>query len=221
MNKKLNLQLKGSTVEFDVRRVVVAGYTGRDQAQVRAHIAELERQGIPAPDAVPSTYPLDASFATVEERVEIGSARVSGEAEPALLFRGNSLEDALVSVIVDFTDREEECKSIPRSKIHPKPFSAQVWEYADVIDVWDEISLRSWVGSPENPELYQSGKFGQLLSPKDLLPRLNIGGALQGTVLLMGTLPLLQGRFSFSDYFACEAETPIHSKLSYQCHIQR
>ncbi|OFW27044.1 MAG: hypothetical protein A3J28_11785 [Acidobacteria bacterium RIFCSPLOWO2_12_FULL_60_22] len=50
MSKKLALQLDGSPVDFQARRVLVAGYTGRDASQVRAHITELERQGIPATD---------------------------------------------------------------------------------------------------------------------------------------------------------------------------
>src|SRR5579871_4921412 len=112
MNKKLSLQLDGSPLSFEVKRVLVAGYTGRDANQVRAHIAELERHGIPPPDSVPTMYPLDASAATTDADVLVGSRRVSGEAEPALIFRGSGLEDALVSVIVDFTDREEERRSI-------------------------------------------------------------------------------------------------------------
>jgi hypothetical protein len=221
MSKKLNLELNNSTVEFDVRRVVVAGYTGRDQAQVRAHIVELEKHGIPPPDSVPTMYPLDASYATVDNQLVVGSPRVSGEVEPGLLFRGNNLDDALVTVIVDFTDREEERRSIARSKVHPKPFSSRVWQYKDVADIWDEIALRSWVGSGPDRQLYQSGKFAQLLPPADLLARLNISGNLEGTVLLMGTVPLLSKEFSFSDYFSCEIETPGEAKLSLACSLRR
>ena len=47
--KQLTLELDGSPVEFSVRRILVAGYTGRDREQVRAHVAELERQGIASP----------------------------------------------------------------------------------------------------------------------------------------------------------------------------
>ena len=110
MNKRLMLQLDGAPLEFEVRRVMVAGYTGRDTKQVQAHIAELERQGIPAPPTVPTVYPLDASYATTDTEITIEPLKVSGEAEPALLFLGDALEDALVSVIVDFTARMYTCR---------------------------------------------------------------------------------------------------------------
>jgi hypothetical protein len=223
MSKRLMLQLDDAPLEFEVRRVMVAGYTGRDTTQVQAHIAELERQGIPAPPDFPTAYPLDASYATTDTDVAIEPHTVSGEAEPALLFRGNALEDALVSVIVDFTDRDEERRSIPRSKLFPKPFSSRVWRYREVAHVWDEIALRSWVAPQQGGELYQSGKLAQLRSPADLLSRLSseLGSELQGTVLLMGTLPLLAKEFAFTDYFACEMETPTQSKLAYQCKLAR
>ena len=221
MSKKLALQLDGSPVDFVVCRVLVAGYTGRDANQVRAHIAELERQGIPAPDSVPTVYPIDPSWATTETELTVALPRVSGEAEAALLFRGNDLEDALVSVIVDFTDREEERRSIARSKELPKPLSERVWRYRDVAEVWDEIALRSWVEPGPDRRFYQSGKLRQLLPPRELRRRLNLGGGLEGTVLLMGTLPLCSQEFSFTDYFACELETPEHTKLTYECRLRR
>ena len=221
MTKKLMLELDGSPLEFLVRRVLVAGYTGRDTKHVQAHIEELERQGIPAPDRFPTLYPLDASWATTDTELVWASRRVSGEVEPALLFRSDRLEDALVSVIVDFTDREEERRSIERSKLLPKPLSARVWRYADVAGCWDEIALRSWAAPGPDRELYQSGTLAQLLAPRDLLERLNLKDGLEGSVLLMGTLPLRSKEFVFSDYFACELKTPDGRKLSYECRCNR
>lgn len=222
MSKKLTLKLDGSPVDFLARRVLVAGYTGRDTNQVHAHIAELERQGIPAPNRVPTVYAIDPSWATTETELTIFPPRVSGEAEAALLFRGNGLEDALVSVIVDLTDRELERTAIQRSKELPKPLSDRAWRYRDVADSWDEIVLRSWVEPGPNRQLYQSGRLAELLPPSDLLARLNLAldSGLEGTVLLMGTLPLLSKEFLFTEYFACELETPDHSKLSFECRLR-
>lgn len=221
MSKKLMLELDGAPLEFLVRRVLVAGYTGRDTQQVQAHIAELERQGIPAPDRFPTLYPLDASWATTDTELVWASRRVSGEVEPALLFRSDSLEDTLVSVIVDFTDREEERLSIARAKLLPKPLSARVWRYADVAGFWDEIAIRSWAAPGPDRELYQSGTLAQLLAPPDLLAKLDLSRGLEGTVLLMGTLPLRSKEFAFTDYFACELETPDHRKLTDECRCNR
>lgn len=223
MSKKLILQRDGTLVSFTVGRVFVAGFTARHRNQVRAHIAELERQGIPAPERVPAVYPIDPSWVTLETDLSFGPDRISGEAEPALLFCGNTLEDALVSVIIDFTDRTMEEYSIALSKEVQKPLSAQVWKYTDVADAWDEITLRSWVEPGPCCRTYQAGKLKQLLAPRDLLLQLraHLGDELEGTVLLMGTLPLHSPQFLFTDYFACELETPQHSRLSCECRLRR
>ena len=43
----------GAARRFAARRLLVAGYTGRDQAAVDAHVAELARQGVPPPERTP------------------------------------------------------------------------------------------------------------------------------------------------------------------------
>ena len=215
----LALEVDGAPLEFPVQRLLVAGYTGRDASKVRAHIEELERQGIPAPPTVPTLYPIDVSWVTTERNLFLRPRSVSGEAEPMLLFPSDDLQEALVSVTSDFTDREEERHSIPRAKELPKPLSAQVWRYRDVAACWDDVAMRSWVGRGADRQLYQSGTLGALLAPPDLLRRLEpvAGASWKGTVLLMGTLPLLGKEFVFSDSFACELETPQHRKLSCEC----
>jgi hypothetical protein len=221
--KKLALELGGSPVDFPVRRLFAAGYTGRDAHLVAAHVAELERHGIPPPDKVPSLYTIDTSWATLDSEIAVGARPVSGEAEPMLLFPGDSLEDALVAVTSDFTDRETERQSIALSKQFPKPLSRRVWRYRDVSAVWDEITLRSWVEPAAGSPFYQLGTLKQMLAPADLLERLrpDLGDSLAGTALLMGTLPLRSPGFSYSEFFACELETPGHSILRYECKLRR
>jgi hypothetical protein len=223
MTKILKLEVNGATVDFPVRRLVAAGYTGRDAKLVALHIAELERHGIPPPEKVPSLYTIDTSLATLDSEFGVGDRPVSGEAEPMLLFPGNSLEDALVAVTSDFTDRETERQSIVLSKQFPKPLSRRVWKYRDVIPVWDEIILRSWVEPTAGSPFYQLGTLKQMLPPGVLLERLrpDLGDDLVGTALLMGTLPLRTPGFSYSKFFACELETPDHSILHYECNIRR
>lgn len=223
MSNRLQLQLDGAPLEFMVRRAIVAGYTGRDEGKVRAHIEELERQGIPAPKSVPTLYVIDPSLIITASEIEIGSRRISGEVEAVLLFQTGKLEDALVAVGSDFTDREEERRSIQRSKEFPKPLSKQVWRYRDVASRWDEIACRSWVEPGSHPTLYQSGTLASLYPPPELLARLKVPQdfSLAGTVILMGTVPLLTKEFQFSNYFACELEAPGHGKLSLQCTLLR
>jgi hypothetical protein len=222
MSKKLELDLNGSFVNFTVRRLLVAGYTGRDAMQVQAHIAELERHGIPPPEKAPTLWAIDPAWATTNIEIDVTASQVSGEAEPALLFYGNDLQDALVSLGVDFTDRAEERRSIAFSKEQPKPLSRRVWRYRDVAAAWDEIALRSWVGDGPDRRLYQRGTLSELLDPRSLLERLSLGldARLEGTVLLMGTLPLRSAEFSFGEYFGCEMEAPERQVLSYECRFR-
>ena len=222
MPNELQLRLHNLSVSFPVRRVLIAGYTGRDAAKVRAHIEELERQGIPAPPSVPTRYEIDPSLTSNASEIRVGSATVSGEVEAVLLFQANKLDDALVAVGSDFTDREEERRSIQRSKEQRKAVSRNVWRYRDVASRWDEIACRSWVDRGAK-QLYQSGTLASLLAPPDTLSRLGLSDTndLAGTVLFLGTVPLLSKEFLFTDYFACELETPDRSKISLECKLDR
>ena len=49
----MQFSIEGTTRQFDLEMVVVAGYTGRDRASVMHHIDELAAIGIPPPPTVP------------------------------------------------------------------------------------------------------------------------------------------------------------------------
>ena len=206
---RLHLQSKRGDHQFEVRQVAIAGFTGRNQADVKKHIDELAEQGIGAPDSVPTLYRVDPQLLTTAPLV-VAPGTSSGEAEPVLLFTSDSLDDALVAVGSDITDRELEKESIERSKATAKPLSTQVWEFSEVADQWDALELRSWTSSDRSDGAYQDGKLESLLSPESLLellaPRLN--GSLAGTALYMGTLPLQRSGFAFTPYFGCELRAP-------------
>ena len=206
---RLHLQSKRGEHEFEVRRVAIAGFTGRNQADVRKHIDELVEQGVGAPDSVPTLYRVDPQLLTTARTVSAPGTS-SGEAEPVLLFTTDSLDDALVAVGSDITDRELEKESIERSKVTAKPLSADVWQFSDVADRWDALELRSWTSPDRSDGTYQDGRLESLLAPESLLellaPKLN--GSLAGTVLYMGTLPLQRSGFAFTPYFGCELRLP-------------
>ncbi len=48
----------GSTREVDVVQVLNAGYAGRSQDDVAAHVAELAELGVPGPSVTPALYPV-------------------------------------------------------------------------------------------------------------------------------------------------------------------
>lgn len=222
MPKTLTLEVGGEKIPFEARRLVAAGYTGRNRAQVQAHIDELAHQGIPAPESFPTLYEIDFPLLSSWDQISASSPTVSGEAEAVLLFPSEKLEDAFVSLGSDFTDRVEERRSIPRSKQQAKPVGNLVWRYREVAAIWDDIALRSWVERGADRALYQSGRLAQLLPPAVLIEQLGsklAAGGLVGTIMLTGTVPLCDGVFRYSNFFACELETPHGDKLAYSCTV--
>src|SRR5262245_27490210 len=83
---RLTLVADGRSVplEFPVRRLINAGYMGRDQASVKAHIEELRHEGILPPPSVPMLYPLTADNLTTAEQIEVLGGNTSGEVEYVL-----------------------------------------------------------------------------------------------------------------------------------------
>ena len=222
MTPLLQLECNGQKVAFEARRLAAAGYTGRDRAQVQAHIDELAHQGIPAPQSFPTLYEIDMQLLAAWNDIAPSTATVSGEAEAVLIFPTDHLDDAFVSLGSDFTDRVEERASIPRSKQQPKPIGTRVWSYRQVAADWDRIAVRSWIAPGSRQTLYQSGTLSQLLAPPVLVDALGeklTTGGIAGTILLMGTVPLCKGNFEYSPYFACELEIPSGEILSYACSV--
>src|SRR3712207_3980764 len=99
------VQGSGETLSFRPRRVLMAGYTGRDQAAVQAHIDELREHGVPAPKRVPILFPSTADRLTQDDEIEVLGDRTSGEAELVLLYHEGRTYVAAGS---DHTDREVE-----------------------------------------------------------------------------------------------------------------
>ncbi|MDP2969870.1 MAG: DUF2848 family protein, partial [Deltaproteobacteria bacterium] len=83
---KLYLETNGreEEIHFKMRRMVNAGYTGRDQEKVRKHIEELKKEGVPAPDSTPTAYEMISKLVYFDEEIEVIGERTSGEAEYVL-----------------------------------------------------------------------------------------------------------------------------------------
>jgi hypothetical protein len=200
---------------FAVRRVINAGYTGRNREAVLAHIAELAQLGIPAPPSVPALFPVSSDNVTTDPAIEVLGPRTSGEAEYVLFL---SADQIYVGVGSDHTDRELEGFDLARSKqICKNVVSSKVWPLADVLPHWDQLELRSWVGSPEagGDILYQEGCLRAIIHPEPLLELVRsraAWGGLDGLVLFSGTLPVLTGQIDYSDRFRTELLDPATSR---------
>jgi hypothetical protein len=189
------------------RRLLIAGYTGRDQAVVARHIDELREHGIPAPPCTPAVYALTPDRLTTAATISVVGRETSGEAEFLLVLTGGELYVGLGS---DHTDRDLERLSIPRAKqVCPKPLASRLWRWADVRDHWDDCLLRSWSGGT----LYQEGSVAILLAPDAVLAAVqDRAGDVEDSVIFCGTLPLLGGALRYDTEFAAALSDPVRGR---------
>ncbi|MPZ14898.1 MAG: DUF2848 domain-containing protein [Chloroflexi bacterium] len=175
---------------FPVRRVILAGYTGRDRETVLRHIRELETEGIAPPPSVPVHYPGLLDGVQVNGTVPARLGWASGEIEFVLFVAG---EAVYVGVGSDHTDRDLERASIEASKqAAGKVVGADVWLLESLLPQWDELVLRSWVTQGTMRVLYQQGTLGMIMPPHDLLGLVPVADRGPGLVLYSGTVPLIQ-----------------------------
>ena len=114
--KFLLIEKNGSKrpLEFRVRRLLDAGYTGRNQEMVMRHVEELKSHGIAAPDKIPAFYPVPRELVTTDDEIEVLGAQTSDEVEVVFLFERGAV---YIGVGSDHTDRELEKISIAKSKV--------------------------------------------------------------------------------------------------------
>jgi hypothetical protein len=133
-----------------VSQLIIAGWTGRDEAALRKHITELEEIGVKPPKTTPIFYRVAASLFTFCDEIQVCGPDTSGEVEFVLI----KAEELRVAVGSDHTDRKAETIGVSLSKqLCAKPVSAESWPYDEVKPHWEKLMLRSWADG----ELYQEG----------------------------------------------------------------
>ncbi len=195
---------RATPVRFDVRRVINAGFTGRDRAAVQRHIDELRAHGVPCPDRTPVLYPKMAHLLTTAASIEVLGPETSGEAEFVLLAAPGR---TFVACGSDHTDRGLEKITIEKSKlVAPNVISSEVWDLTDVRETWDELVLTGHSTVDGRRALYQEGRLAAMMRPDDLLAlvRGRLDGDLTGTAIFSGTLALLGGAFAYGERFEVE-----------------
>ncbi|MFF4991515.1 DUF2848 family protein [Streptosporangium saharense] len=215
----LNVAASNEQLVVAPERLVVAGYTGRDEAAVAAHIAELEAIGVPPPPSVPAFYDLDPALLTTDAVIEVGGPATSGEVEPVLVrHRGRYF----LGVGSDHTDRDLERADIAASKAAcPKPVGATVVEIGAGMATldWDRLTAVSSVDG----RTYQRGSVATLRHPADLLERMTaaLGEVTGDLVLFCGTMPLLGGEFVHGDHWRIHLELPAGTVLAHTYETKR
>lgn len=214
---RLNLIVESKSgsrgLEFHVRRMINAGYVGRNQEDVRKHVEELKREGIPAPDSTPTVYPVMTSMITTADSIEVVGDKTSGEGEFVLFM---DKQDIYVGVGSDHTDRELETVSILKSKqLCFNVVSRKVWPFQEIRDHWDELGLKSWVKQAGEKVLYQETLLSAILTPADLIDFVKSkvkDGNLDSTIIFSGTVALLTPEINYGDYFEVALDDPLMNR---------
>jgi hypothetical protein len=217
----ININVCGRNIVADPKRLLIVGYTGKDQESVKKHIDELKEIGVPAPPQVPMIYDLSTNLITTNNSISVIQESSSGEAEVVIMKIVGKWYLGLGS---DHTDRGLEKVSIQKSKqVCSKPISTQFWALDDVKDRWDDIEMRSWMIVDGVKNEYQAGKLGEFLHPEELLKIIEERGYdSEDMIVFCGTLPIINGEFIYGEAFSAELYdrlTDNKIQLNYQVHI--
>jgi Protein of unknown function (DUF2848) len=212
----------GGWIDVEPTQVILGGYSARSAMDRRRHIDELRVIGIEPPASVPAFWRVARHLLTTRDAIEVQGEQTSGEAEFALIATGGR---TWVTVASDQTDRELERVSIPRSKqLCPKVLGAEVVPLDHVRPRWDEIELSSDVsadGAGWFP--YQRATLAELVDPETLLRASGLGATPpDGTILLSGTVPLVDGVTRFLPHFRAALVVPgtdVALRLAYRVDV--
>jgi hypothetical protein len=123
----------------------------------------------------------------------------------------NSADGRWVGLGSDHTDRKLEATSIVLSKqVCPKPVGSTLWRYADVVNHWDDIEMRSYRVDNGERSLYQEGSLAVNRHPAELIELYEQRGGQfkSGTAMFCGTLSA-KSAISFSERFEIEMYDPV------------
>lgn len=210
-------------VTFD--RMINAGFSGRDQASVRAHILELEKEGIPGPKKTPIFFSLTCQNLKFDNVIQVNGDKTSGEVEFVIITKGTK---TYIGIGSDHTDRELEQTSMCKAKeICSNIMSDKVWDYDEIKDHWDAIEISSRVREKlsDKETVYQKDLLGSILHQeeiKNILNEILIDPNLNETIIFSGTIPVLTSAPVYGEYFGCRLYDPILKReLTCEYEIQK
>src|SRR4051812_44595038 len=152
-------------IEVEPASLIVAGWTGRDEAALRHHIEELAAIGVPRPSAVPVFYRNAVSNIVQTGRLEVLGSDTSGEVEPVIVALADDLWVGLGS---DHTDRKAETMGIALSKqLCGKVINNELWRFDEIAAHWDAIIIRAFATIGGERVLYQEGALAAMRRPED------------------------------------------------------
>jgi len=208
--KSLTFEIEGGVpVEVCAKRVVIAGWAGRDSAEVEHHIRELEAIGVRRPTTVPCFYEVSPTLLTTSDRIEVIGECSSGEVEVVLV--QSTTDGLLVGIGSDHTDRKVEGYDVAVSKqMCAKPLGGTLWRYSDVLAHWDVLVARCWrIDATGQRVRYQEGALARLMHPELLIGRaFGATSMMPNTALFCGTQPVL-GALTPASAYELELHDPV------------
>ena len=178
--------------------LIIAGWTGRDEAALQKHIKELEEIGVKPPKTTPIFYRVAASLFSYSDQIQVSGPDTSGEVEFVLM----QDKELRVAVGSDHTDRKAETIGVSLSKqLCAKVVSSESWRYDEVKPHWEKLVLRSWTDG----ELYQEGPVTAMRTPEDLMGKYPLKS---GCAMFCGTLAA-KGGIRPGSVFRMELDDPV------------
>jgi hypothetical protein len=211
----IRIESKGGTIQrsLSVRKLVIAGWTGRDKEAVETHISELEALGVKRPLHTPMFYRVSSARLTTAGIIEVTGANSTGEVEFVL---AGLQGDFLVGVGSDHTDRQLETVGIAVAKqICDKPIGATFWPLRELERHWDQLKLRSRVTIDGTLHPYQEGSVAELLAPADLIRRHANADRLEDGVVMFGGTLAVHGGLRPAQRFEGELEDPVLNRRTF------
>jgi hypothetical protein len=201
----------GGTQQIQIlpRHLILAGWTGRNQETLQAHIEELAALGVARPKSTPVFYRVSASLITPVAVIQVIGYGSTGEAEFVLF---NASGRHWITLGSDHTDREAETVGVTLSKqLCAKPIATEAWLLDEIEPHWDSLRLRSFAEIDGVRQPYQDGSVASMTSPARLLSlyrQRNPGLWAEGSIMFCGTLPV-HGGIRWGDSFTVELEDPV------------
>lgn len=193
-------------VSICVERLVIAGWTGRDQVAMEEHIAELAKLGVSRPASTPMFYELAPTLLTQGSTLAVVGRDATGEVE---CFFARSGKSTWVGVGSDHTDRKLETQSVTLSKqVCGKPISKEVWDFDECAGHFDSLVLRSWSINGRSRTLYQEGPASTMRRPEELF-RLWPDSTSPNNVVMFGGTLSVKGQIGFASEFEMELHDPV------------
>jgi Protein of unknown function (DUF2848) len=212
-----------ATAVFDpatITHLALAGWAGRNQAAVEAHIRELEELGMPRPSRTPIFYRAAASLVTTATAIQVVGVETSGEVEFVVVPQTDGLWIGLGS---DHTDRALETTSVALSKqMCAKVVAPTLWRFDDLAPHWDSIELKSWAHRGGAREIYQEGTLASILPVSELVSRYAKDGEALGVggMLFSGTIATVH-QVGPADEFEMQLSDPALSRrISHRYRIE-